>query len=97
MLFFKRQFDGFLGHSDIDALVKNPNATIVIDKPMTVTAVYRSEIDQMVLAVLGGILAVGIVAYVITEVAPVIYGRTRKPKGEPTEQPRESQLIIARR
>ena len=97
MLFFKRTFDGFLGHGDPDALVKNPVATIEIDKPMTITAVYRSEIDQMVLAVLGGILAIGVVAYGATELAPVIYRRTRKPKKEVQDPPKVSQLIIARR
>ena len=97
MLFFKRQFDGFLGYGDINSQVKNPVVTIEVDKPMTVTAVYRSEIDQMVLAVLGGILALGVLAYGATELAPVIYRRTRKPKVEAQEPPKESQLIIARR
>lgn len=97
MLFFKRQFDGFLGFGDGDSQVNNPVMTIEVDKPMTVTAVYRSEIDQMVLAILGGILAVGVLAYGTTELAPVIYRRTRKPKVQAQEPPKESQLIIARR
>ena len=97
MLFFKRQFDGFLGLGDRDSQVSKPVATIEVNKPMTVTAVYRSEIDQMVLAILGGILAVGVLAYGATELGPVIYRRTRKPKVEAQEPPKESQLIIARR
>ena len=85
MLFFKRQFDGFLGFGNRGSQVIKPVMTIEVDKPMTVTAIYRSEIDQMVLAILGGILAVGVLAYGATELGPVIYRRTRKTKVQAQE------------
>ncbi len=78
MLFFSRKFDGFLGYRDDKLVSGTPVAEIVVDKPMTITAVYRSEINSKVLFLLVGVIVAGILVYAGTEWGPDIYRRLRR-------------------
>jgi len=82
MLFFKREFDRFLGfgnggYGDDSSLSENAITTVQVNEPMTVTAAYRSEINPKVLILLFSVLTVGILAYVGTEWGPKVYRRLR--------------------
>jgi len=78
MLFFKRTFDAFLGYGDGKMLSDAAVATVVVDKPMTITAAYRSEINPKVLFLLVGVVGAGTLAYVGTEWGPGVYRRFRR-------------------
>ncbi len=80
MLFFKRVFDGFYGLDDAGTVGLEPVTTVAVDGPMTVTAVYRSDIDSKVMYLLFGVIGAGLILYVGTELGKKYYGRLRRIK-----------------
>lgn len=78
MLFFRRVFDGFYGLDDQGAVGSQPVSSVAVDGPMTVTAVYRSEINSKVLYLLFGVIGAGLVLYLGTELGKKYSGRFRQ-------------------
>ena len=72
MLFFKRTFDSLLGTGDETPVRDTPTASVPVNGPMNIVATYRSDINTKVLAIVVGLLVVGILAYVGTEWGPRI-------------------------
>ena len=95
MLFFKRSFDGFLGYGNEITLPDQPVTTVQINEPMTVTAVYRSEINPKVLFLLIGVLTIGTLAYAGTEWGPKVYRRMRRREVEVPAMSDEMKRLLA--
>ena len=83
MLFFKRVFDGFYGLDDKGAVGTHPVSSVIVDQPMTVTAVYRSDINSKVMYLLFGVIGAGLVLYVGTELGKKYSGRFRRIRRTP--------------
>ena len=80
MLFFKRVFDGFYGLDDAGAVGLESVSSVSVNKPMTVTAVYRSDINSKVMFLLFGVIGAGLVLYAGTELGKKYSGRLRRIK-----------------
>ena len=62
---------------------------------MTVTAVYRSEINPKVLFLLIGVLTIGTLAYAGTEWGPKVYRRMRRREVEVPAMSDEMKRLLA--
>ena len=94
MLFFKRKFDGFLGYGDERILGEEPLTAIEVDRPITITAVYRSEINTSVLGLMVGLLIAGITFYAGTEWGPSLYRVWRARRQANVGTPSEGGLVV---
>jgi len=79
MLFFKRVFAGFLGYEGSPTPADRPVTTVEVDRPLNISATYRTELNRKVLAIIVGTMVTGTLVYVLTQWGPAIYRRLQGP------------------
>ena len=79
MLFFKRVFAGFLGYDGSPTPADRPVTAVEVDKPLNISATYRTELNRKVLAIIVGTMVTGILVYAFTQWGPTIYRRLQGP------------------